>query len=253
MKKWIKTGAAFLFALSMAWPAQAKVEVKQGKFFFNDVRQEMVWGRSCFKLANIVSYHYAGQGGGHWTLGKAREWVDFHMEELGVPEGFVCRVFLETAAWSPCEEGAEANNGKPDQCMFGSEPRDKGFWNNSSWNTQLEQSNRNQLRDGIRQTKLDPGGEKAIEWFYKTSEETGMAFELVINATTKHDRIPAGEIDHINRQAGVFMGEVMELKYPNALVILNYMNEWSAHWVVPGGRPEALRMVNNWGCAHASR
>lgn len=218
---------ALSFGLSAI--AEAKVEVRNGKFWFNGERQEMVWGRSCFKLANQVTYHYTGQGGGHWGLHSAREFVDFHMVDLGVPEGFVCRVFLETAAWSPCEVGADTNNGKPDSCMFGSEPRDQGFWNGSDWNVQKEQTNRDQLRDGNRQRSLDPVGEKVIEWFYKTSEESGMAFELIVNATTKHDRIPVSEIDHIIRQAGVFMGEEMEAKYPRAVVIANWMNEWSAH------------------------
>ena len=246
MKQWIKIGVIFLFGLFLAVPVQAKVEAKNGKFWFNGERQEMVWGRSCFKLANQITYHYTGQGGEHYGLGSARRFVDFHMETLGVPKGFVCRVFLETAAWSPCETGNQVNDGKPDSCMFGSEPRDMGFWNNSSWNAEKGESNRNQLRDGVRQKSLDPVGEKVIEWFYKTSEETGMAFELIINATTKHDRIPAGEIDHIIRQAGVFMGEVMEVKYPDATIIVNYMNEWTAHWPVEGGRAQALKYVNDW-------
>ena len=239
-------GIALLALVGITSVAEAKVEARNGKFWFNGERQEMVWGRTCFKLAAQVSYHYTGQGGGHYGLGSARAFVDFHMVELGTPKGFVCRVFLETAAWSPCETGAEANNGKPDQCMFGSEPRDQGFWRGSDWNEQKEQTNRDQLRDGVRQRSLDPVGEKVIEWFYKTSQETGMAFELIINATTKGDRIPTGEIDHIIRQAAVFMGEVMEPKYPDALVIPNYMNEWTAHWAVPGGRAAALKLVNAW-------
>lgn len=239
MKKWL-AGLAVLVMLATSWPADAKVEVREGKFWFNGVRQEMVWGRSCFKLANQVSYHYKGQGGNHWGLHSARAFVDLHMEELGVPEGFVCRVFLETAAWSPCESGAEANDGKPDNCMFGSEPRDLGFWNGSDWNEDKQQTNRDHLRDGHRQTKLDAAGEKIIEWFYQTSQETGMAFELIFNATTKHDNIPTSEIDHINRQIGVFMGEKMEAKYPRALIIPNLMNEWNAHSRV------TLHEVNMW-------
>ncbi len=160
MKQWIKIGVIFLFGLFLAVPVQAKVEAKNGKFWFNGERQEMVWGRSCFKLANQITYHYTGQGGEHYGLGSARRFVDFHMETLGVPKGFVCRVFLETAAWSPCETGNQVNDGKPDSCMFGSEPRDMGFWNNSSWNAEKGESNRNQLRDGgcqKRQSQKDHG------------------------------------------------------------------------------------------------
>lgn len=238
-------GIALLALFGITSTTAAKVEARNGKFWFNDVRQEMVFGRSAFKLAAQVTYHYTGQGGGHYGIHSARAFVDFHVETLGVPEGFFLRTFLESAAWSPCETGDEVNNGVPENCMFGSEPRDKGFWNNSSWNSEKGESNRNQLRDNVRQKSLDPVGEKVIEWFYKTSEETGIAFELVINATTKHDRIPAGEIDHIIRQAAVFMGE-MEAKYPRALIIPNYMNEWTAHWAVDGGRSAALKMVNDW-------
>ncbi len=241
-----KLALALIVALLIPLGAEAKVEAKNGKFYFNDIRQEMVFGRTCFKLAAQVTYHYTGQGGGHYGLHSARAFVDFHMETLGVPKGFVCRVLLETAAWSPCETGDEVNDGKPDSCMFGSEPRDQGFWNNSSWNAEKRESNRNQLRDGVRQKSLDPVGKRVIEWFYKTSEETGMAFELIVNATTKHDRIPTGEIDHIIRQAAVFMGEVMEEKYPESAIIVNYMNEWTAHWPVEGGRAAALKLVNIW-------
>jgi len=35
-----------------------------------------VWLRSCFKLSNHLSYHFTGQGGGHYGLGSARRWVD---------------------------------------------------------------------------------------------------------------------------------------------------------------------------------
>ena len=48
-----------------------QAEVKDSKFWFNGERQEQVWGRSSFKLANIVSYHFTGQGGGKYGLGYA--------------------------------------------------------------------------------------------------------------------------------------------------------------------------------------
>ena len=49
------------FALSFG-QASAEVTVKDGKFYFNGVRKEMVWGRTSFKLANILTYVYTGQG-----------------------------------------------------------------------------------------------------------------------------------------------------------------------------------------------
>ncbi|KKK49707.1 hypothetical protein LCGC14_3132360, partial [marine sediment metagenome] len=184
---------------------------------------------------------FRGRGGGHYGLGSGETWIRFHMESepfefrgdtvvpLGLPTGFTCRVFLENAGWSPCEEGAEADNGKPDQCMFGSEPRDLGFWDGSDWNEEGGESNRDRLRDGRRETAMHGAGKKALEWLYQMSEKHGMAFEVIIDATLKHDNIPKGEIDHVIRVTAAYMGEVLEPKYPKAMVFPNYRNEIFAH------------------------
>jgi len=136
----------------------------------------------------------------------------------------VCRVFLETAGWSECEQGAQSNDGIPQNCMFGSEPVDKGFWNVEA------------LRRGGRATGMHGVGKNVLRWFFATSQETGMAFELIIIATLKHDgvpqadviRIPVSQQTHVIRQT---LSEMRELQgeFPQALVFANVMNEWNAH------------------------
>lgn len=203
-------------------PSSAEVTVKGGKFWFNGVRKEMVWGRDSFKLANILTYVYTGQGD-KYSLNDALDWVSFNQRLFG--EDVVLRVFLETAGWEPCDQ----ENGIPENCMFGSEPRDQGFWV------------RERLRDGRREREVHPVGRQVIEWFFKTSQETGVAFELVIDATLKHDNIPKGEIDHVIRQVATYMGLMAE-KYPLALIIPETRNEWNAH----NQSGHTLHDVNMW-------
>jgi hypothetical protein len=99
--------------------------------------------------------------------------------------------------------------------------------------------NRDQYRDGVRTKELNVTAKKVIEWFFRESEATGVAFELVIDATMKHDDIPRGEIDHIIRVVGVYMGEMAKI-YPKALIIPETRNEWNAHSRTP------LQDVNMW-------
>jgi len=218
-----KLTLVFTFLLIASF-ASAEVVVKNGKFWFNGEKKDIVWGRTSFKLANIITYHYTGQGGGKYNLGYAMEWVKHNQRLFG--KDVVLRVFLETAGWSPCDD----ENGTPENCMFGSEPRDQGFWV------------RARLRDGNRETEVHPVGKAVLEWFFKTSQETGCAFELVIDATLKHDDIPKGEIDHVIRVVGVYMGEVLQPKYPQALIIPNMRNEWNAH----NQSGHTLNDVNMW-------
>jgi hypothetical protein len=219
MKKLIVGLLLLFFTIT---PAFSGVTVKNGKFYFNGERQEFVWGRDSFKLANIITYHFVGKGN-IYSLNDALEWIYFNQRLFG--KHVVLRVFLETAGWSACDE----ENGIPENCMFGSEPRDQGFWN------------REKLRDGRREKQVHPVGKQVIEWFFKTSQETGVAFELVIDATLKHDDIPKGEIDHVIRQVGVFMGLMAE-KYPLALIIPETRNEWNAH----NQSGHTLHDVNMW-------
>lgn len=220
----------FFALLLVASVASAEVTIRNGAIWFNGVRQEQVWGRSSFKLSNIVTYHFTGRGGGDvdpatgkYSLGYALEWVRFNKLIFGdrIP---VLRVFLETG-WPSCD----TENGAPNNCMFGSEPRDQGFWD------------RNRLRDGNRETEVHPVGRQVLEWFFATSQTENVAFELVIDATLKHDNVPKGEIDHVIRQVGVLMGQFAE-EYPQALIIPNGRNEIFAH----NQAGHTLNEINQW-------
>lgn len=192
------------------------IEVKQGSFWFNGIRQERVIGRSSFKLANIVTYNFTGQGFPPYTLGAAQKWIEHNQKLFG--EHVVLRVFLETGGWDP-------NSTK----MFGSAPSDQGFWNRAA------------LRDGKREEQMHYVGRKTLEWLFQKSETMGVVFELVIDATLKHDDIPAGEIDHVIRVTGIEMGRLSAI-YPRALVIPNMRNEWNAH----NQSGHSLHDVNMW-------
>ena len=198
------------------------IKVKQGKFEFNGIRKDMVWGRTSFKLANIVTYHFKGKGN-VYSLGDAHKWVEHNQRIFG--EDVVLRVFLETAGWDNSID--RDSNGVPNNGMFGSEPSDQGYWNVA------------ELTDGKREQSMHTTGRKTLEWFYKESAHTGVAFELVVNATLKHDDIPRGEMDHVLRQVGVQMG-IFQLQYPQALIIVSACNEWNAHSQIP------IEDVNNW-------
>lgn len=186
--------------------------VSNGRFVFNGQRMENVIGRSSFKLANILSYPFTGTPG--YTEADAQRWVEYNQSIFG--ERVVLRVFLETAGWK-------------DGPMFGSSPIDKGQWR------------RHELRDGNRTREVHPVMKRTLEWFFKTSQETGVAFELTIDATMKHDDIPKGEIDHVIRVVGVEMGRLINL-YPRALIIPNLRNEWNAH----NYSRHTLHEVNMW-------
>jgi len=210
------------FALSFG-QASSEVTIRDGKFYFNGVRKEIVWGRTSFKLANILTYVYTGQGY-KYSLKDARDWVTHNQRSFG--KDVVLRVLLETAGWEPCDD---YEDGVPDNCMFGSEPRDQGFWV------------RERLRDGRREREVHAVGREVIEWFFRVSQATGVAFELVIDATLKHDNIPKGEIDHVIRQVATYMGLMAE-KYPLALIIPETRNEWNAH----NQSGHTLHDVNMW-------
>jgi hypothetical protein len=146
----------------------------------------------------------------------AEEWIALNQELFG--QHIVLRVFLETEGWVPTADG-----------MFGGSPNDPGFWD------------LDKLRDGRREHGMHPRGKRTLEWFFKQSHETGVAFELVIDATLKHNNIPKGEIDHVIRQTGLEMGR-LSIRYPKALVIPNCRNEIFAH----NQAGHTLAEVNMW-------
>lgn len=222
MKRWIRNLAAAALLVATASSAAAEITIRNGDYYFNGELNEVVVGRTSFKLANVVSYHYAGKGGGFYTLGSARRWVDWN-RELGFE---ILRVLLETAGWQPCEEGLDVdgvplnNNGEPDECMFGSEPIDQGVWHVPT------------LQGPARVPSMHGIGRNVLEWFFRTSEETGMAFEVVVIATAKHNGIRVGQQTHMIRQT-LAQGARFQRLYPRANIVFNLINEFDAH-----ARPE---------------
>ena len=229
----LETFVASLTLAAIAATSSAEITIPDGAYFFNGIRKERVVGRSSFKLANHITYHFTGQGGGHYGLGSARRWVDWN-NELGFD---ILRVLLETEGWnSDCEPAELSNDGKPDNCMFGSEPTDQGFWDVEA------------LRHGGRPTDMHGVGKSTLRWFFATSQETGMAFELVIIATLKHNDISVGQQTHVIRQT---MHEAREFQseFPQANVLMSGINEWNAHseWTLAEVNMLAVR---NDRCKH---
>lgn len=218
---------ALILALTIAATAFAQVELKDGRVWLNGVRRDdTVWVRSCFKNAAPVTYHFAGRGGGRYGLGSARAWID-EQQALGF-DG--CRVLLETEGWSACESGAQVDDGKPDNCMFGSEPRDQGFWDVEA------------LRRGGRPTSMHGVGKQTLRWYFETSQETGFLFELVIIATLKHNDVDVGQQTHVVRQT---LAEAYRLQkeFPQANILMSAINEWDAHSEWKLGGPDGVNML----------
>jgi hypothetical protein len=191
------------------------LKIVPGGFRLNGQHTPKLIGRTAFKLSNALTYKFRG-----WSK-YGDSYVNRYIEQQQKLFGphVVLRVLLETAGWNPTDNG-----------MFGSEPRDQGFWNVEA------------LKDGHREKDVHPIGKRVLEWFFKVSQETGVAFELVIDATLKHtDGVKAGEVDHVIRQVGIEMGE-LHLKYPRSLIIPNVRNEWNAH----NKTRHTLAAVNMW-------
>ena len=192
------------------------LKIIKGGFKLNGQLTKKLIGRSAFKLANILTYSAMDRGHPKWNHLYVRRYVDKQQSLFG--EHVVLRVLLETGGWDPKTNG-----------MFGSSPSDQGFWK------------RELLRDGNREIGMHPVGRNVLKRLYRISHETGVVFELVIDATLKHDNIPAGEIDHVIRQVGIRMGGLNN-EFPKALIIPNCRNEWNAH----NGSEHSLNDVNMW-------
>lgn len=189
----------------------------QGKnILFNGEAQDFILGRTSFKFLGHV---HAG------NIEGARNWIE-HNQRIGVS---LLRVLGETHYW----QGHQ---------MFGSPPRIDNVWD---WGS---------LENGHRPTSIENNNRKILDALYNLSQETGMAFEYVVDATMKHAApdIPWGTIGHCIRQT-LRASLELEDKYPNALVMFNFHNEWDAHsdgsWRrqygdVPNRRDLALAEVN---------
>jgi len=191
-------------------------------------------GRSSFKWAVLVSYHYSGQGGMMYggALAESKRWIE-HNQKLFNREDVVLRVFAETGAWRHVgqEEG-----------MFGSPPWDQrqkngrtvGIWNVDHLRSLCARSDR------VR--NLTALNLNVMEEAFRQSHESGCVFEWVIDATLKHTTgLCTGVVDHIIRQTGIAARDLQEL-YPNAAFLISARNEFNAH----NGTRTTLAEVNRW-------
>jgi hypothetical protein len=198
------------------------------KFYTNGERQDLFLGMLVGKMAARVGL------GQH---GHVKDFIDFAQNWLG-RERVLFYTWLETGGWSPVAEG---------RGMFGAPPRDPGMWDveflRNHWDHNDEKTKR------VKPEHLTPIYKSTIEWFFKTSVETGACFVLGIVATLKHtDGIGNGHLDHIIRQT-LELAERLQDKYPKACVIMHCCNEWDANngRETPFG-PERIRLsdVNMW-------
>ncbi len=193
------------------------LEMRFNKWIVHGERKPCWIGRDSFKLANMLSLHFTGHGG--WE-DKANRWIEHNQRLLG--EHVILRVFSETGGWS----------GHP---MFGAAPADQGIWD-------IEH-----LRDlsekGRRITELTPLNKRIVEWLLKASHETGVCFEYVVDATLKHiEGLTTPMTGHAIRQTALYMRELQQDKYPNAVILMEARNELFAH----NRMKTTLRQANMW-------
>lgn len=205
-----------------------KLRISNGKWFVNGALQSCWVGRTSFKLCNMLSKFFAGMDGQKW-LTLSEQWVEHNQKLLG--ENHTERVLAETTGWE----------GSP---MFGAEPKDAGIWD-------LEDLQKRSA-EGRRIKELTDINKKVIEWLMKTSHETGVAFEYVVDATLKHtpglgtegnEWLKTAISDHAIRQTSEYMRELWLTKYPNVKIVINARNEWTAH----NRMRTKLHEVNMWG------
>lgn len=202
---------------------------RNGKWVVDGEVKKCWVGRVSFKLANMLSKYFAGMDGQKWLVMSER-WVEHNQELLG--EDVILRVLGETkGGW---------NKGHP---MFGTEPVDAGIWD-------LEDL-RKRSAEGRRIEELTELNKKVIGWLMKTSHETGVAFEYVVDATLKHtpglgtadnEWLRTSITNHAIRQTCAYMRELWLKKYPKVKIIVEARNEWTAH----NKMKTKLNQVNMW-------
>jgi len=185
---------------------------RNGKWVVYGERQKCVLGRDAFKLANMVARGMEAQ---------ALRWIEHNQRLLG--EHHFERVFAETGGWT---------KGHP---MFGAPPSDPGIWNVP----QLQKM----VAEGRKLRHLTDLNKKVIEWFMRSSHETGVCFEYVVDATLKHtEGLNTPITDNAIRLTAAYMRELWLEKYPNAVIIIEGRNEWRAH----NKMRTKLNEVNMW-------
>lgn len=199
-----------------------KLKQANGKWVVYGTPLDCWVGIDGFKLCNMLSKYFFGLDGQKWLV-LAERWVEHCQQLLG--EHTIIRVFAETGGWS----------GHP---MFGAEPRDAGIWNLGDLRKRSEiDPDTGKPRRRIKE--LTAINEAVIDWLMRTSHETGVAFEYVVDATLKHTmgsgKTPEDKwlntsiTDHAIRQTATYMRDLYREKYPNAMIIVEARNEWTAH------------------------
>jgi hypothetical protein len=201
------------------------LNIRRGRWVVDGSIKECWIGRDSFKLANMLSMYYAGLGD-RW-FDKSARWIEHNQRLFG--QDVILRVFGETGEW----------RGHP---MFGSPPYDAGIWNIEDLQARSA--------EGIRIKHLTSLNEKVIERLMRFSQETGCAFEYVVDATLKHtpgnetagnDWLKTSITDHAIRQTCEYMRGLMG-RYPRAKIIVEARNEWRAH----NKMRTKLGQVNMW-------
>jgi len=207
------------------------LSIVDGVFSVRGEKMETLWGRSFFKAASYMSYHFSGKGneidGG--AINVVKEFVN-HTQQIFDEQRVAFRVFLQTGEGEP----GSWDKLQPGEGMFGSPPWDQGMWNYEHL--------RHLCRQGARVKELNALHLNVLEWFFQHSEESGCIYELVVDATLKHMvGLCTGVIDHCIRQTALEC-RLLQQKYPRACVILSARNEWDAH----NKTHTTLSQVNAW-------
>lgn len=187
-------------------------------------------GRSSFKIANLLSMHFAGKGdeypGG--AMNTVERWIA-HNQALFGRAHVVLRVFGETGGWTPIPAWAG---------MFGSPANDQGIVD-VAWYRDL-------CRTNSRVTSLTGLHKAVLREAFRLSHTTGVIWEWPIVATIKHtDGMCTGICDHHIRQTGEEMRELGK-EFPNAAFIVSAINEWDAHNKVGYTLGQINQLASRW-------
>ena len=199
----------------------ARLRQDDGHWVVKGIKKSCWLGVDGFKLGNAVACEILGEPE---YDGMADAYCEHSQKVYG--EDVIIRVFNENADWH-------------DHPMFGAPPADPGIWDLADIRRKLNNDSR-----PIR--KLTDLNEAVLTWFAKKSQETGVAFEICVDATLKHTYgFTTAVTDHAIRQVASFLRGLISVEdapYPNAIIILGARNEWQAH----NGTKTKLGEVNMW-------
>lgn len=204
--------------------ALRNLKLKGNRWVVDGIVKACYIGRDSFKLCNMLSKFFTV--GDTWEY-KSEKWIERNQKIFG--QNVILRTFNETGFWS----------GHP---MFGAEPADAGIWD-------IKDLQKRSAR-GQRIKELTSVNKRVLEWLMNISHTTGVAFELVVDATLKHGAGDGSEdnewlrtpiADHAIRQVCSYLRELYA-SYSKAKIIVEARNEWRAH----NKMRTKLREVNMW-------